>query len=74
MRVKHAWDIVPENCEILGQSPAGATTDRHMALKFRREGALADALLELQNKTHLSKERVAEMVAPHPDSFELANS
>ncbi|KAH9003264.1 hypothetical protein EDB83DRAFT_2682398 [Lactarius deliciosus] len=50
----HARDIVPENCEILGHSPAGATTDLHMALKFQREGALADALLELTISAHLT--------------------
>ncbi|KAH8979565.1 hypothetical protein EDB92DRAFT_1954899 [Lactarius akahatsu] len=64
----------PRNWEILGHSPAVATTDLHLALKSQREGALADALLELQNKTHLSEERAAEMVASHPDTFELANS
>ncbi|KAH9023674.1 hypothetical protein EDB85DRAFT_2183542 [Lactarius pseudohatsudake] len=39
--------------------------DLHIALKSKREGALVDALL---------KERVAEIVAPRPDTFEFVNS
>src|SRR6266702_4102878 len=101
MRVKHAWDAVPENWENLGHPPHATTIDLHLALKSHNENALIDALYEVSDPkslkyvsplpirtrvyppvplsrhrygAHLSKEQVAELVAPHPDTLELVNS
>ncbi|KAI0306132.1 subtilisin-like protein [Multifurca ochricompacta] len=81
MRVKHNWNTVPQNWECQGHPPDGTTLDLRIALKPHREDALIDALYEVSNPkhpsaygAHLSKEQVAELVAPHPDSFALVNS
>src|SRR6266702_5278720 len=101
MRVRHAWDAVPENWENLGHPPHATTIDLHLALKSHNENALIDALYEVSDPkslkyvsplpirtrvyppvplsrhrygAHLSKEQVAELVAPHPDTLELVNS
>ncbi|KAI9463951.1 subtilisin-like protein [Lactarius psammicola] len=80
MRVKHAWNTVPENWEHLENPPAGTTIDLHLALRSYRENALIDALYEISNPRHsrygkhLSKEQVADLVAPHPDTLELIGS
>ncbi|KAI9462798.1 subtilisin-like protein [Lactarius psammicola] len=80
MRVKHAWNAVPENWLSLGHPPAETTIDLHIALKSRNENALIDALYEVSSPgnpkygAHLSKEQVAELVAPHTDTLELVNS
>ncbi|KAH9053312.1 subtilisin-like protein [Lactarius vividus] len=65
MRVKHAWEAVPENWESLGIPSAGTTINLHLALKPNREKALVAALYE---------EQVAELVMPHPDTLELVKS
>ncbi|KAH8990283.1 subtilisin-like protein [Lactarius akahatsu] len=65
MRVRHAWDAVPENWEGLGIPSADTTINLHLALKPRREKALVTALYE---------EQVAELVMPHPHTLELVKS
>ncbi|KAF8272433.1 peptidase S8/S53 domain-containing protein [Lactarius quietus] len=78
-RVKHAWKTTPDNWESLGPPPAGTTIDLYIALKPHRESALIDALIEVSNPrhqkygAHLSKEQVAELVAPHQETLELAH-
>ncbi|KAF8266397.1 Pro-kumamolisin, activation domain-containing protein [Lactarius quietus] len=80
IRVKHAWNSVPDNWENLGPPPTGATIDLYIALKPHRENALIDTLYEVSNPehprygAHLSKEQVGELVAPHPDTIELVHS
>ncbi|KAF8258634.1 subtilisin-like protein [Lactarius quietus] len=70
MHIKHTWDAVPENWESLGCPPSKTTIDLYVALKPERENALIDALYG----KHLSKEQVAELVAPHPNTLESVNS
>ncbi|KAF8258636.1 peptidase S8/S53 domain-containing protein [Lactarius quietus] len=55
-----------------GLPPSGTTIDLYIALKPESEYALIDALYEYGK--HLSKEQVAELVAPHPNTVELVNS
>ncbi|KAH9064373.1 subtilisin-like protein [Lactarius vividus] len=80
MKVKHAWDTVPKNWESLGHPSNQTTINLHLALKSHREDALVEALYEVSDPensrygAHLSKEQVAEVVAPHPDTLELVSS
>ncbi|KAH9067996.1 subtilisin-like protein [Lactarius deliciosus] len=80
MRLKHAWRTVPANWEIIGHPPVGTTINLYLALKPQREDALIDALYEVSDPRHpkyglhLSKDQVAELVAPHSDTLELVNS
>ncbi|KAI0271753.1 subtilisin-like protein [Russula aff. rugulosa BPL654] len=80
MRVKHSWGSIPNKWDCQGHPPTGTTIDLRIALKPHREGALIDALYEVSDPNHakygahLSKEQVAELVAPHPDSLELLGS
>ncbi|KAI9448945.1 subtilisin-like protein [Lactarius psammicola] len=81
MRVKHTWDAVPANWESLGHPPVGTTIDLYIALKPRHhERVLIDALYQVSEPkrpkygVHLSKEQVAELVAPHPHTLELVRS
>ncbi|KAF8266398.1 peptidase S8/S53 domain-containing protein [Lactarius quietus] len=79
-RVKHTWNAVPDNWESLGPPPAGTTLDLYIALKPRHENALIDMLFEVSDPghqkygAHLSKEEVAELVAPHQDALELVHT
>ncbi|KAH9168160.1 subtilisin-like protein [Lactarius sanguifluus] len=79
-KVKHAWHTIPENWVDLGHPSAGTTIDLHLALKSHDENALIDALYEISDPNHqryrayLSKEQVADLVAPHADTLELINS
>ncbi|KAH8995512.1 subtilisin-like protein, partial [Lactarius hatsudake] len=79
-RVKHAWSSVPANWETLGCPSAGTTIDIYIALNPHQEDALIDALYEVSDPrhprygAHLSKEQVAELVRPHPDTLELVSS
>ncbi|KAF8260093.1 subtilisin-like protein [Lactarius quietus] len=79
-KVKHSWDVLPADWESLGDPPAGATIDLNFALKPYDENALIRALYEVSNPrhskygAHLSKEQVAELVAPHPHALELVTS
>ncbi|KAF8256804.1 subtilisin-like protein [Lactarius quietus] len=80
MQMKHTWNAVPANWECLGPPPSGTTIDLYIALKPHRENALIDALYEVSDPrnpgygAHLSKEQVAEIVAPHKDTLGLVNS
>ncbi|KAH9164029.1 subtilisin-like protein [Lactarius sanguifluus] len=79
-KVKHAWHTIPDNWVDLGHPSAGTTIDLHLALKSHDENALIDALYEVSDPNHpryrayLSKEQVADLVAPHADTLELINS
>ncbi|KAH8994947.1 subtilisin-like protein [Lactarius akahatsu] len=66
MRVKHAWEAVPENWESLGIPSVGTTINLHLALKPRRE--------EVSSPGHSKHEQVAELVIPHPHTLELVKS
>ncbi|KAI9448785.1 subtilisin-like protein [Lactarius psammicola] len=58
-RVKHTWDVVPENWESLGPPLAGTTIDLCIALKPHRKNALIDALYEVSTPNrsrHYSRE------------------
>ncbi|KAH9010271.1 subtilisin-like protein [Lactarius pseudohatsudake] len=78
--VKHTWNTVPPNWETLGPPPPGTTIDLYIALQPRRDNALIDALHEVSTPghqkygAHLSKEQVAELVAPHQDTLKLVHS
>ncbi|KAH9036741.1 subtilisin-like protein [Lactarius deliciosus] len=80
MRMKHSWNAVPRNWESLGRPPSGTTIDLYIALKPWRENALVDTLYEVSEPGHpryrayLTKEQVAELVAPRPETLELVNS
>jgi tripeptidyl-peptidase-1 len=64
----------------LGHPPNGTTIDLHIALKPQRENVLIDALHEVSQPgnpkygAHLTKEQVAQLVAPHPDTLGIVNS
>ncbi|KAH8993854.1 subtilisin-like protein [Lactarius hatsudake] len=80
LQPKHTWNSVPENWQNLGHPPADTTIDLHIALKAKNENALIDALIEVSSPDHpkhgehLSREDVAELVAPPSDVLELANA
>ncbi|KAH9070801.1 subtilisin-like protein [Lactarius deliciosus] len=80
MSVKHAWKAVPDNWECLGPPPPGFTIDLYVALQPQEENALMEALYEVSTPgrpgygKHLSKEEVAKLVEPHPDTLELVHS
>ncbi|KAH9165908.1 Pro-kumamolisin, activation domain-containing protein [Lactarius sanguifluus] len=80
IRTKHAWDAVPEHWETLGHPAAGTTIDLHVALEPQRKNAVIDALYEVSSPrspkygAHLSREQLADIVAPHPDTVALVNS
>ncbi|KAH9053077.1 subtilisin-like protein [Lactarius vividus] len=78
--VKHAWNAVPDNWECLGPPPTGITIDLHIALQPQEENVLMEALYEVSTPgrpkygKHLSKEEVAKLVKPHPDTLDLVHS
>ncbi|KAI9452653.1 subtilisin-like protein [Lactarius psammicola] len=80
MHTKHSWNAVPRNWESLGHPPSDTTIDLHIVLKPQRENALVDALYDVSTPgrpkygAHLSREQVAQLVAPHPTTLELVNS
>ncbi|KAH9021589.1 peptidase S8/S53 domain-containing protein [Lactarius hengduanensis] len=80
MRSKHSWKTIPENWECLGLPTADTVIDLYIALKPYRENALVDALNEVSDPghprygMHLSREQVADIVAPHPDTVQLVHS
>ncbi|KAH9055293.1 subtilisin-like protein [Lactarius vividus] len=80
MRTKHSWNTVPSMWETLGSPPAGTTIDLCVALEPQRENALIEVLHEVSDPTHpkygthLSREQVAELVAPGKDTLELVHS
>ncbi|KAF8256374.1 subtilisin-like protein [Lactarius quietus] len=77
---KHAWSTLPEHWEALSYPPVSTTIDLHIELTPQRPNALADALHEVsfpgspKYGAHLTKEQVAELVAPHPDTLTLVMS
>ncbi|KAF8259977.1 subtilisin-like protein [Lactarius quietus] len=79
-RVKHTWNVVPSNWETLGPPLSNTTIDLHFALKPHHEGALIDALYDVSDPgspkygAHLSKEEVAQLVAPNPYTLELIHA
>ncbi|KAH8997709.1 subtilisin-like protein [Lactarius hatsudake] len=78
--VKHSWNAVPNNWVSLGRPPPGTTIDLYIALKPHRENALINALYEVSEpghsryRAHLTKEQVADLVAPRPETLELVKS
>ncbi|KAF8258875.1 subtilisin-like protein [Lactarius quietus] len=76
MHVKHAWEVAPQNWENVGTPFPNTTIDLQIALKPENENALVDTLYEVSTPRHpkygayKSKEEVAELVAPHPDTLE----
>ncbi|KAH9165875.1 peptidase S8/S53 domain-containing protein [Lactarius sanguifluus] len=78
--VKHAWNAVPDNWECLGPPAPGITIDLHVALQPKEENVLREALYEVSTPghpkygKHLSKEEVAKLVEPHPDTLRLVHS
>ncbi|KAH9009682.1 subtilisin-like protein [Lactarius pseudohatsudake] len=80
MHIKHSWNAVPTNWVSLGRPPSGTTIDLYIALKPNRENALIDALYEVSEpghpryRAHLTKEQVADLVTPRPETLELVNS
>ncbi|KAH9060369.1 subtilisin-like protein [Lactarius deliciosus] len=80
IHIKHSWNAVPKNWVSLGRPPSGTTIDLYIALKPNRENALINALYEVSEpghpryRAHLTKEQVADLVAPHPGTLELVNS
>ncbi|KAH9060645.1 subtilisin-like protein [Lactarius vividus] len=80
MRMKHAWHTIPANWEMLGHPPVGTTINLHLALKPHWENALINTLYEVSDPKHpkyglhLSKDQVAELVAPHSDTLKLVKS
>ncbi|KAF8265083.1 peptidase S8/S53 domain-containing protein [Lactarius quietus] len=52
--VKHTWDVVPENWEILSPPLAGSTIDLRIALKPHNENSLVEALNEVSSPNHPS--------------------
>ncbi|KAI9463220.1 subtilisin-like protein [Lactarius psammicola] len=80
LKLMHTWKVVPENWECLGHPHASTTINLRIALRPHRENALIAALYQVSSPrhprygAHLSKEQVAELVAPHPHTLELVNS
>ncbi|KAH9170162.1 subtilisin-like protein [Lactarius sanguifluus] len=80
MHIKHSWNAVPTSWVSLGHPPSGTTIDLYIALKPNRENALIDALYEVSEpghpryRAHLTKEQVADLVVPRPQTLELMNS
>ncbi|KAH9051638.1 subtilisin-like protein [Lactarius deliciosus] len=78
--VKHAWNAIPDNWECLGPPPPATTIDLHIALQPKEENVLREALYEVSTPgrpkygKHLSREEVAKLVEPHPDSLQLVHS
>ncbi|KAH9054232.1 subtilisin-like protein [Lactarius vividus] len=80
MHIMHSWNAVPRNWESLGHPTSGTTIDLYIALKPHRESALVNALYEVSEpghpryRAHLTKEQVADLVAPRSETLELVNS
>ncbi|KAH9000441.1 hypothetical protein EDB92DRAFT_2100531 [Lactarius akahatsu] len=71
MHNKHSWNAVPKDWVAMGPPPPGTTIDLYIAVKPRRENALVDTLYHSE-VTWASK--VADLVAPRPETLELMNS
>ncbi|KAF8258055.1 subtilisin-like protein [Lactarius quietus] len=79
VQMKHSWSSVPDEWTNLGHPAADTTIDLHIALKAQDENALIEALYEVSSPghpkygKHLSKEQVAELVAPPTEVLELVS-
>ncbi|KAF8267216.1 armadillo-type protein [Lactarius quietus] len=77
MHVKSALKEVNPDWICLGPPAAKTMIDLHIVLQFQHENVLVDALYQVSTPSHpkygahLSKEQVAELVAPHPDTVNL---
>ncbi|KAI0831997.1 peptidase S8/S53 domain-containing protein [Trametes gibbosa] len=80
LEVKHAWAEVPRGWELHGPAPEDYTFDMRIGLKQDKFDELVASLYEVSDPTHerygqhLSKEDVAALVAPHPDTVDLVES
>ncbi|KAF8260925.1 subtilisin-like protein [Lactarius quietus] len=80
IRVKHSWNNVPPHWESLGHPPAGTTIDLNIVLMPYNENALIDALYDVSDPksvkygSHLSKEQVNRLIAPHQNTLDLVHS
>ncbi|KAH9164918.1 subtilisin-like protein [Lactarius sanguifluus] len=80
MHIKHSWNAIPKNWEVLGRPPSGTTIDLYIALRPQHENAIVDALYKVSEpghpryRAHLTKEQVADLVAPRPETLELVNT
>ncbi|KAH9060318.1 peptidase S8/S53 domain-containing protein [Lactarius deliciosus] len=80
MHIKHSWNAVPKNWKALGHPPSGSTIDLYIALRSQRENAVVDVLYKVSDpghpryRAHLTKEQVADLIAPRPATLELVNS
>ncbi|KAI0695326.1 subtilisin-like protein [Cerioporus squamosus] len=78
--VKHAWAEVPRGWELHGPAPSDYTFDMRIGLKQDKFDELVTALYEVSDPSHerygqhLSKEDVAALIAPHPDSVDLVEA
>ncbi|KAH9165879.1 Pro-kumamolisin, activation domain-containing protein, partial [Lactarius sanguifluus] len=78
--VKHAWNAVPDSWECLGPPSPATTIDLHVALQPKEENVLMEAIYEVSTPghpkygKHLSKDEVAKLVEPHPDTLQLVHS
>ncbi|KAH9033608.1 hypothetical protein EDB85DRAFT_2227525 [Lactarius pseudohatsudake] len=68
IRVKHT---IPPYWEALGRPPTSTTIDLRLAQASRRERIERRIL---QDMVHISKEQVAQPVAPHSDTLDLIDS
>ncbi|KAH8997670.1 subtilisin-like protein [Lactarius hatsudake] len=73
MHIKHSWNAVPTNWVSLGRPPSGTTIDLYIALKPNRENAV-NLGIQGTYRAHLTKEQVADLVAPRPETLELVDS
>ncbi|KAF8257874.1 peptidase S8/S53 domain-containing protein [Lactarius quietus] len=83
VHTKHRWSVVPGKWDSIGRPHVGTTIDLRIALKPQNENALTDALYHIYSSlmllrcrygAHPSKEQVAELVLPHPDTVKLVES
>ena len=52
VQVRHTWETVPGNWEIMGAPLAGSTIDIRIALKPHRDNALIEALYKVSSPDH----------------------
>ncbi|KAH9053078.1 peptidase S8/S53 domain-containing protein [Lactarius vividus] len=74
------WHDISTTGSALVPLPAGITIDLHIALQPQEENVLMEALYEVSTPgrpkygKYLSKEEVAKLVKPHPDTLDLVHS
>ncbi|KAH9060316.1 subtilisin-like protein [Lactarius deliciosus] len=83
MHIKHSWNAIstaiPKSWEALGGPPSGTTIDLYIALRPQHENAVVDCALRVpplrcRYRAYLTKEQVADLVAPRPETLELVNT